>query len=304
MRGLQRFERRLEGAVGNAFARMFKGKVHPAEIARALQRDAEENKVVIGAGRVLVPNTYVIRLSGTDYDHLHEWEPQLVASLTEMVQEQLDAEGWSTYGRIKMQFARDEDLRTGVFGIDSSVDGSKPTSPQSAPAPSAAPLPGAGAGGGFGPAAYPAPAGLPPVPVAPPVPAPARPAPAHDDDGDATQMWAPPPEPPPAAPRAPEREHYLIIDGPNTRIALKAGNNIIGRGSDSRVRITDTGVSRQHADLVVNGHGAVVQDLRSTNGTQVNGRRITSVTLRHGDVIRVGHTVLVYRHEVASDEGR
>ncbi|MBA2417127.1 MAG: DUF3662 domain-containing protein, partial [Geodermatophilaceae bacterium] len=37
---LQRFERKLEGAVGGAFARLFKGKVHPAEIGRALQREA------------------------------------------------------------------------------------------------------------------------------------------------------------------------------------------------------------------------------------------------------------------------
>ena len=37
---LQRFERRLEGMVGLAFARIFKGKVHPAEIAQALQREA------------------------------------------------------------------------------------------------------------------------------------------------------------------------------------------------------------------------------------------------------------------------
>ena len=39
---LQRFERRLEGMVGLAFARLFKGKVHPAEIAKALQREADE----------------------------------------------------------------------------------------------------------------------------------------------------------------------------------------------------------------------------------------------------------------------
>ena len=46
---LQRFERRLEGMVGLAFARMFKGKVHPAEIAKALQREADEQRSVLGA---------------------------------------------------------------------------------------------------------------------------------------------------------------------------------------------------------------------------------------------------------------
>ena len=57
---LQRFERRLEGMVGLAFARIFKGKVHPAEIAKALQREADEQRSVLGEGRVLAPNVYVV----------------------------------------------------------------------------------------------------------------------------------------------------------------------------------------------------------------------------------------------------
>ncbi len=62
---LQRFERRLEGMVGLAFARMFKGKVHPAEIAKALQREADEQRSVLGEGRVLAPNVYIVSLGRT-----------------------------------------------------------------------------------------------------------------------------------------------------------------------------------------------------------------------------------------------
>ena len=69
---LQRFERRLEGMVGLAFARIFKGKVHPAEIAKALQREADEQRNVLGEGRVLVPNVYEVRLGRVDYDNLAE----------------------------------------------------------------------------------------------------------------------------------------------------------------------------------------------------------------------------------------
>ena len=63
---LQRFERRLEGMVGLAFARLFKGKVHPAEIAKALQREADEQRSVVGEGRILAPNVYVVRLGDTE----------------------------------------------------------------------------------------------------------------------------------------------------------------------------------------------------------------------------------------------
>ena len=78
---LQRFERRLEGMVGLAFARIFKGKVHPAEIAKALQREADEQRSVLGEGRVLAPNVYVVRLGPTDFEHLGQWSDQLAGEL-------------------------------------------------------------------------------------------------------------------------------------------------------------------------------------------------------------------------------
>ena len=53
----QRFERRLEGLVGGAFARVFKGQVEPVEIGTALQREAADKRNVMGNGKVLSPNT-------------------------------------------------------------------------------------------------------------------------------------------------------------------------------------------------------------------------------------------------------
>ena len=87
---LQRFERRLEGMVGLAFARLFKGKVHPAEIAKALQREADEQRSVVGEGRILAPNVYVVRLGDTDYEHLGQWSDQLAGELADMVTEHIE----------------------------------------------------------------------------------------------------------------------------------------------------------------------------------------------------------------------
>jgi hypothetical protein len=84
---LQRFERRLEDLVGGAFARLFKGQVEPVEIAKALQREADENRAVMGGGRVLVPNRYVVELGPSDHERLAPWETQLTRTLAEMVQE-------------------------------------------------------------------------------------------------------------------------------------------------------------------------------------------------------------------------
>ncbi|PRZ42789.1 pSer/pThr/pTyr-binding forkhead associated (FHA) protein [Antricoccus suffuscus] len=266
-----RFERKLENTVGNAFARVFKGKVHPSEIARALKIDADDNKVIVGHDRVMVPNRYVVQLGATDYDHLHEWETQLTRSLSDMVREHAASEGWSTYGQIKIQFARQDSLSTGVFHVQSSVSGNKDSMPP------------------------------PPPPVsrstAPPIAAPPPPIPrSNDDDEPSTRLIgrqpAAPPSPAPAA-----YQHLIVVDGPNTKHVLKNGKNVIGRGSAADIQITDTGVSRLHAQVVVDQQGADVQDLQSTNGTHVNGRKVSSQRLTHGDVIRLGHSVLVYRYE-------
>ena len=91
--------------------------------------------------------------------------------------------------------------------------------------------------------------------------------------------------------------HVLVVDGPGTRHELSTGRNVIGRGTEADIRLPDTGVSRKHADVQLHGTTVVVEDLGSTNGTLVNGRRVGRQDLADGDVIRIGHSVLVYRQD-------
>ncbi|MFQ1004194.1 FhaA domain-containing protein [Modestobacter sp. SSW1-42] len=256
---LQRFERRLEGMVGLAFARVFKGKVHPAEIAHALQREADEQRSVMGGGRVLAPNVFVVTLGPTDHDHLGEWSEQLAAELADMVREHMEGEGYETFGDVEVRLERDESLRTGVFEVASHVgdDGHR------------------GA-----PAAPPPPPGLPPLPP--------------------LRGGAPVAAPPPVAGHpADQVTHLLVVDGPGTKHVLEPGSNVLGRGTEADIRLPDTGVSRKHADVQLTDGAVAVQDLGSTNGTLVNGRRVGFQELFDGDVIRVGHSVLVYRQDGA-----
>src|ERR687883_389124 len=118
---LQRFERRLEGMVGLAFARVFKGKVHPAEIAKALTREADEQRSIMGEGRVLAPNVYVVRLGETDFGHLGQWSDQLASELADMVSEHIEDEGYQTFDKVTVRLEQDDDLPTGVFEVSSLV---------------------------------------------------------------------------------------------------------------------------------------------------------------------------------------
>lgn len=122
---LQRFERRLEGLVEGAFARVFKGAVEPVEIARALQRDASDHKAILGQGRILVPNRYVVELASSDHERLASYADPLGRELAIMVGEHVREQGWTTFGRIKVRLVEAGDLDTGVFRVSSTVDDSQ-----------------------------------------------------------------------------------------------------------------------------------------------------------------------------------
>lgn len=89
----------------------------------------------------------------------------------------------------------------------------------------------------------------------------------------------------------------LVIqaDGEAQRVrALAAGTLTIGRKSDNDIHLDDSTVSGRHAKIVTYFSASHIEDLGSTNGTFVNGRRVRMHTLRPGDVVAIGrHTLTV-----------
>jgi hypothetical protein len=72
---------------------------------------------------------------------------------------------------------------------------------------------------------------------------------------------------------------------------------VIGRSPDVAVVVNDSNVSRRHAEVWRTSEGVAVRDLQSTNGTFVNGHRITAVSLSPRDDVTVG--TLHFRIELA-----
>jgi len=118
---VQRFERRLEGLVQGAFARAFGGWVEPVEIAAALTREAEDKKAIVGAGRVLVPNTYIVELASADAERLGEYDEPLRKELATMLAEAAQEQGWSFVGPVEVRFETVDSLGTGAFLVRSAV---------------------------------------------------------------------------------------------------------------------------------------------------------------------------------------
>ncbi|MDE2219526.1 MAG: AAA family ATPase [Gammaproteobacteria bacterium] len=84
---------------------------------------------------------------------------------------------------------------------------------------------------------------------------------------------------------------------PLSRLALKPGRIIVGRGEDAGLRLESQFVSRQHCQLITTAEQTFVEDLGSTNGILVNGRRRRMHRLVPDDRIVIGDHTLIY-HEI------
>jgi diguanylate cyclase (GGDEF)-like protein len=102
--------------------------------------------------------------------------------------------------------------------------------------------------------------------------------------------------PPPTPARQGTRALLTVVSGPTTgRVhPVRDEETLIGRGKDCHVRLDDAGTSRTHARIVMTQEGHyLVEDLSSTNGTFLDGKRVERQELKSGDRIQIGPTVVI-----------
>jgi len=323
----QRLNRKLENAVGNSFARVFGGNVVPQEVAQALIREGEVNVRELAGGRQLAPNHYIVQLGDKDHQNFAGDEDRTTALLADCVAEYLTEHQLDTYGDVVVSLERSDALHTGQFRIRSAVDpdvkavarapgDNRSAQPRNAGDRSMSQPPGYGQppegdpygqqygygqqqpgqdqgygqqqqgygqqgyDQGYGQQGYDQGYG--------------QQQQGYPQGGDpyGQQGYAPP-----AVQTGPRQLNasLQLDDGSNRTYALKQGGNVVGRGQDADFRLPDTGVSRRHLEITWDGQSATLADLGSTNGTTVNGTPVQTWQLADGDVIRIGHSSLVFR---------
>ena len=86
-----------------------------------------------------------------------------------------------------------------------------------------------------------------------------------------------------------------VVDVEGRRHPLVKSRTVIGRGSDADITIADAGTSRKHVEILWDGERAMVRDMNSTNGTLLNGRKVTEAALPPDSTVTIGRTDIVFR---------
>jgi pSer/pThr/pTyr-binding forkhead associated (FHA) protein len=81
---------------------------------------------------------------------------------------------------------------------------------------------------------------------------------------------------------------------------LKVDKTTIGRVDDNTFPIAEASVSSHHCEILLQGTDVVIRDLNSTNGTFINGEKITEAVLKPGQILRLGQIEMRLETEEAA----
>lgn len=80
---------------------------------------------------------------------------------------------------------------------------------------------------------------------------------------------------------------------------LEKDRFVIGRRPNCDIQVNDQGASKEHAVILTVGNDQIIEDLKSTNGTQVNGEKVDRHILQNGDVVEIGRYKIKYVNQKA-----
>jgi hypothetical protein len=251
---LRSIEQKIEGLFEGMFGRAFRTHVQPVELARKLAKEMDEHRT-ISVSRVYVPNEYSVYLSEADREQFTGYEGSLIGELQDYLVEHARRESYAMLTPPRVLMLTDADLSIGEFGIATRM-----VQPEGRRGPQPD-------------------------------------EPAEQVEPGATMIYkAKAPQPTEAVSPAElglEQESWSLTSNGRTH-ALEGAKVVLGRSKDADVRVEDANVSRRHAELRREGTAWWIVDLDSTNGTELNGKRVSRAKLGDGDTITLGATELVF----------
>ena len=251
-------EKRLEGLMEGFFTKVFRSGLQPVEVGRRILREMEENRTV-SVNRTYAPNDFQVFIGPDDYARFEPMAEGLRREFSELVIDKAKERRFNLMGLPKIAFINEEKLGKGEFRVEAALAAD-------------------------------------PDRKAPQV---STREPKSAQDADSTRAISSHTAEKMGIERSKGAE-LLVLDEsgkPRERISLTRTPITIGRLSTNDVVISDSNVSRRHAELRRNGDGWTLVDLGSTNGSVVNGKLAKEHALKSGDRISFGTSELEFRAE-------
>lgn len=116
---IDKFEKTLERKVNGLFSKAFKSSLEPVEIASAIRHEMDSRASILSRDRILVPNSYRVRLSPQDYDRLNSLGEPLLDELKNLGQAHARTQGFQFGEVMEIQLVKDASLVLGQLDVDS-----------------------------------------------------------------------------------------------------------------------------------------------------------------------------------------
>jgi len=269
---LVKFESFFENLFDGTLTGFLRGQLQPVEIARRIGRVMESNQTV-GIGHIFVPNDYTVSLCPRDFERLQNIRATVERELENFLEGTAREKEFSFVSRPVVVLEPDESLgqrhiRVRARLVDQPIQRKEQFFPgKDLPAP----------------------------------------APNPDDEFAPGQMYHTrrlrldqlrQPSQGKGQPFAGSSQRATLVATSvhlaGTKLNIDRPVLTIGRGLDNDLVLDDQQVSRHHAELRQVGGKVCIRDLKSTNGTMVNGKRVVECVLGNGDNLSLGGLEFVF----------
>lgn len=271
-------ERFFERLFERPATRLFHPRLQPVQLQRRLERAMEAERR-ISADRTYVRDRYRILLHPNDYADFEGFRGAIESDLAEALLQRARQRGYTLLARPRVRLEPSDRVELGEISVVAEVLDPAVISEVSS--------------------------GLRRVDAATRRPLPDTPSPNPGGSGhEEASRLGPFDVAPTAAYEVPQlRSPSAIIEisGPGMppqRVAFRGGTLRIGRAPDCDIVLLDERVSRRHGAITSRLGALIYSDLGSTNGSFVNGSRVTEIALGTADVVRLGNTTLTIRPEL------
>jgi hypothetical protein len=113
------FEKGLERTINRAFSKTFKSELQPIEIASRIKNEIDSRASVISRDRILVPNSFEVRLSSPDFKRMQSLGRALITELTDLANAHIAKQKFQTTGEILISLVEDSTLAIGQLVLRS-----------------------------------------------------------------------------------------------------------------------------------------------------------------------------------------